>query len=76
MNRGSLQTSREVKKMLPNRKFLERTSIEGDRPVSEGKHSSYVCFPSSAGHVESRMNLGGPPSKAKYSQVTDSEQVP
>jgi hypothetical protein len=28
------------------------------------------------GHVESRVNLRGPPRKAKYSWVTDSETVP
>ncbi len=27
------------------------------------------------GHVESRVNLRGPPRKAKYSWVTDSEEV-
>ena len=26
--------------------------------------------------MESGLNLGGPPSKAKYSLMTDSEQVP
>ena len=28
------------------------------------------------GHVKSRVNQRGPPRKAKYSWVTDSEQVP
>ena len=28
------------------------------------------------GHVKSRVNLRGPPRKAKYSYVTDSERVP
>lgn len=32
--------------------------------------------PSNAGHVKPGVNLGGPPSKAKYSPVTDSEPVP
>ena len=31
---------------------------------------------SRTGHVKSCLNLGGPPSKPKYSTVTDSEQVP
>jgi hypothetical protein len=31
---------------------------------------------SSAGHVESRVNLRGPSRKAKYSLATDSEPVP
>ena len=33
-------------------------------------------FLSKAGHVKSCSNFGGPPSKPKYSTVTDSEQVP
>ena len=32
--------------------------------------------PSTAGHVKSCRNLGGPPSKAKHSLATDSEPVP
>lgn len=31
-------------------------------------------IPSSAGHEKSCVNLGGPPSKAKYDLVTDSGQ--
>ncbi len=31
---------------------------------------------SRAGHVKPGLNLGGPPSKAKYSLMTDSEPVP
>ena len=31
---------------------------------------------SKAGHVKSCLNMGGPPSKPKYSLTTDSEQVP
>ena len=31
---------------------------------------------SRAGHVKSCLNIGGPSSKAKYSWLTDSEQVP
>ena len=32
-------------------------------------------FPSSAGHVESGVKLGGPPPKAKYYRKTDSVKV-
>ena len=35
-----------------------------------------VRRPSSAGHVKPGANLGGPPSKAEHSPVTDSEPVP
>ena len=31
---------------------------------------------SKAAHVKRCLNMGGPPSKAKYSLLTDSEQVP
>ena len=33
------------------------------------------CFQSTAGHVESGGNMGGPSSKPKYYSVTDSEEV-
>ena len=54
---------------------LESWMTQGDSPVGEkkfwrGRHLS------SAGHVKPGMNLGGPPSKAKYSLMTDSEPVP
>ena len=48
----------------------------GDSPVGENQQTSCSVFPSTAGHVESRGKLGRPLSKAKYSLVTDSEQVP
>ena len=54
---------------------LEGAATEGDSPVSESERTLGTCV-STAGHVESCGNLGGPPSKAKYSLVTDSELVP
>ena len=33
-------------------------------------------YSSKTGHVKSCLNMGGPPSKPKYSLVTDSELVP
>ena len=65
--RGSGQCS--VKK---KRNCLERQAIEGDSPlrVRIDRDSS------KAGHVQSCLNMGGPPSKPKYSSATDSEQVP
>ena len=51
-------------------------AIDGDSPVGERAWSSWDVFPSSAGHVEPRVNLGGPSPKAKYYSVTDSEPVP
>ena len=44
----------------------------GDSPVHEAR--SHVL--SRAEHVKFCLNMGGPPSKAKYSLLTDSEPVP
>ena len=54
------------------RNDLERSAIAGDSPVRVTDEKSL----SRAGHVKSCLNMGGPPSKPKYSLVTDSEQVP
>jgi hypothetical protein len=51
---------------------LERLAIVGDSPVWEALR--YVL--SRAEHVKFCLNIGGPPSKAKYSLLTDSEPVP
>ena len=48
---------------------------EGDNPVSE-MHWSYDGHQSTVAHEERGGKSGGPPSKAKYSLTTDSEQVP
>ncbi|KAF3664399.1 hypothetical protein FXO37_11516, partial [Capsicum annuum] len=47
----------------------------GEKPVAKSI-TSLRSDPSSMGHVESRVNQQGPPCKAKYSWVTDSEVVP
>ena len=54
---------------------LESLAKQGDSPVIENFNGS-SGIPSTTRHVKSCGNLGGPPSKAKYSLVTDSEQVP
>ena len=54
---------------------LESTAIEGDSPVGENQ-TALDLFLSRAGHVKPCLNLGGPPSKAKYELMTDSEVVP
>ena len=51
-------------------------AIDGDSPVSEKIPDLFDMFPSSAGHVKPRVNLGGPSPKAKYYSVTDSVPVP
>ena len=49
--------------------------IEGDNPVNEIQ-KTLEEFLSRAEHVELCLNPRGPSRKAKYSLVTDSEQVP
>jgi hypothetical protein len=55
-----------------NANRMENRARAGDSPVAVklDKDSSR------AGHVQSCLNVGGPPSKPKYSSATDSEQVP
>ena len=53
---------------------MENYTIESDSLVT--KNFIKNLFLSSMGHVESRVNLRGPPRKAKYSWMSDSEIVP
>ena len=54
---------------------LGRQTKEGESPVDE-MTELLVSILSKTGHVKPCLNLGGPPSKAKYYLLTDSEQVP
>ena len=54
---------------------MESRSTEGERPVTENS-TPPRDFLSNAIHVELRMKSRRPLRKAKYSSVTDSEQVP
>ena len=65
--RGLGQCSNET-----NWNLLESWAIAGDSPVQV----TLVGDSSKAGHVQSCLNMGGPPSKPKYSLPTDSAQVP
>ena len=49
---------------------------DGESPVAEDQGRVLVEFLSSARHEKPGVKLGGPPSKAKDSRVTDSERVP
>ncbi len=62
---GEPQIAQGVTNLFSNRRSLERATIEGDSPVDEREETPDVIL-STAGHVKSRGNLGGPPSKAKY----------
>jgi hypothetical protein len=55
---------------------LERGPRDGERPVAEGDALVLVEFLSSARYEEPGVKLGGPPSKAEDSRVTDSGQGP
>ena len=57
-----------------SRMSLERTTKEGESPVYE-KDLNKVRQ-STIEHEKFGGNMGGPPPKAKYYHVTDSEQVP
>ena len=67
---------RRVTKAGDRRTVLEQRITEGENPVFEIVQFSLMKHPSTAGHEKSCRNLGGPPPKAKYSLVTDSEPVP
>ena len=44
---------------------MERPTIAGESPLREIQEDP-IGIPSRTGHVKPRLNLGGPPSKAKY----------
>ncbi len=52
---------------------MERRIEEGKDPVGEIENMQ-AGIQSRAGHVESGLKTGGPPSKPKYYPVTDREQ--
>ena len=54
---------------------MGRQTKQGESPVCE-KKGSFGKYLSRAGHVKPGLNLGRPLSKAKYSLMTDSVQVP
>ena len=53
--------------------LLGRATRQGESPVRETDETAWEWNLSTAGHVQSCRNLGGPPSKAKYETATDSE---
>jgi len=78
------QTSTEIPRVVASESGAGQWLIEGkpnglgkptgagDSPVGVGLDGSV----SKAGHVKPCPNVGGPPSKPKYSLVTDSARVP
>ena len=68
---GPTDGQREV-----SRSGLERPARDGDSPVDDDEGRWLVEFLSNARLEEPGVKLGGPPSKAKDSCMTDSERVP
>lgn len=66
---------RRVTKLFVSRSVLEWHATVGKSPVHEA-NSLCLSIPSSTIDVEFGVNLRGPPRKAKYTYVTDSERVP
>ena len=58
-----------------SRSVLGKHTKEGESPVSE-IYDSASNIQSTAGHEKSCRKQAGPPAKAKYSLMTDSEAVP
>lgn len=54
---------------------LESSAAEGESPVIETLHT-WDCIQSTTRHVKPCGKQGGPPPKAKYYLMTDSEAVP
>ena len=69
---GSLYESYKIELQL---NCVGKQTLEGDSPVNEMVQSLEDIL-SRAGHEKPCLNLRGPSRKAKYSLVTDSEQVP
>ena len=65
-----------VTKPFVSRSCVEPHTTEGNRPVGERALICRSTFLSRTAAVKRGLNPGGPPSKAKYSLVTDSELVP
>ena len=72
---GGLRGPRRGDKPWTQRNGMGRPAEAGESPVREATEASGASL-SSAGHVESRAKLGGPPSKAEHSPATDSGPVP
>ena len=77
--RGTIPEVRQrfqgVNKLIVSRTGLESRTAEGNSPVRENDLPP-EWHPSIAGSGKARVNLRGPPRKAKYSLATDSARVP
>ena len=64
-DRSGWQTRHRVRNHRISQTLLERATEAGESPVGDDVVARGL-YVSTAGHVESRGKLGGPPSKAKY----------
>ena len=69
------QTFQGVTKPMLSGTVMEIRTAEGNSPVRENDQSP-EWHPSSAESGKVRVNLRGPPRKAKYKLATDSARVP
>ena len=74
--RGAGRARRQVRNAHTSRTLLERVARDGESPVGDDDVPDVVEFLSNARHEKPGVKLGGPPSKAKDSCVTDSGRVP
>ena len=56
--------------------IAEYPGMDSHRRWKPGKRNQYRYYSSRSGHEKPWLNMGGPPSKAKYYHQTDSEPVP
>ena len=73
--RKGRQTFQGVTKLIVSGTGLESRVIEGNNPVRENDQSP-EWHPSITESEKVRVNLRGPPRKAKYMLATDSARVP
>ena len=72
-NRRRMYSLLTQKNRSCSRMILGRSAREGESPVHETVEAVWISNLSRTGHEKSCLNLGGPPSKAKYEIATDSE---
>jgi hypothetical protein len=68
-----------ARRQLPSQVLAEASGTSrhrGQAPRRRKRTDLPIVFLSRTAAVKRGLNLGGPPSKAKYSLVTDSELVP
>jgi hypothetical protein len=76
---GLVSGSCPIRRQLPNQALVEASGTSHHRGQSSRRRKRTglpIEFLSRTAPVKRGLNPGGPPSKAKYSLVTDSELVP